>query len=94
MHKYEEKLQFFKKLDMFGYRVRWNVEGNNHTHKTYLGAFSTVGYVFTLCIIFFFLCEHSFTHLITDMNELDHPLAAQVAKAKLLRNLAESSSSQ
>ena len=61
---------------MFGYRVRWNVEGNKNTHKTYLGAFSSLGYIFLLCITFYFLCQHSFYELITDMSELDHPVKA------------------
>ena len=73
MIEYKEKIEKFKALDMFGYRVYWNVEGNKYTHKTYLGAFSTLGYILLLHVIFFFLCKHSFMELINDMSELDHP---------------------
>jgi len=92
----EEKrfYDYFKAIDMFGYRVRWNVQGNNSTHKTFLGAFSTLGYFFLLCVIFYFLCQHSFFELVTNMSDLDiiDPKVHAVAELKkktttLLRNL-------
>ena len=64
MLKYSEQLDYIKCIDMFGYSIKWNIEGNKRTHKTFMGAFSTIGYVFILCVIFYFLCQHSFIAMI------------------------------
>tara|TARA_B110000285_G_scaffold182177_1_gene205826 strand:- start:2678 stop:2914 length:237 start_codon:yes stop_codon:yes gene_type:complete len=77
---------------MFGYRVRWNVQGHNNTHKTFLGAFSTIGYLLLLCVVFYFLCQDSFKAILTDSGIDIDPKVNAAAELKkktttLLRNL-------
>lgn len=66
MLEYEEQANHFKSLDMFGYSVRWNIDKDNNTHKTFLGAFVTLFYALLVAVVFFFMCEHSLKDLISD----------------------------
>jgi hypothetical protein len=81
----KQELERIKRIDLFGYKVNFNVDKYNYTHKTFCGAFASVVYVFLLVVIFFFLTQHAFLELITPNGTVDTALVGHASTRRMMQ---------